>query len=649
MRAAFLLLLFALGLGAAGAAIARSRGPVRIQGFSISEALQMLRINRGAVSDKTALLSVRGDKALFEVRDPAGPTVLQCPLHGDLPALFAGWAATGSAAGCAAEAADDGGDVRIYDLGGQLSPPLPGEAATLSEEQLHEALYLPALQLRQGSTLSVLRPGKLAACAPGQANCALGLSAGTLFYCGELRTCAEGACFQNHASDIQPDEVAASLAFAQANEATPAISESVTATTAARFIESPPWGNIGPGAAEMAHDLRAFFDQHPRGLCFDVRGLDVERPREALLAARALAFPVFAPFDPRAPERATPLLRDLQRAALDDDALARLFPHCDLPDEQACRERRDRLGLQLRATLGKLQAPLPGIEREELPYHVGSSGPFQLTAFDSLRARLESKLEVAKSKTGRGKLTVSYQPLWPASLAERKARCTSGVCIFRSLWGAAGKPDEGFDSMVALFAQKNAPCARRLFNALAGSNALPALQQAVRVPLGEPNQCARPTALLPQGNCATPAAPYGPAPDSCGAVKLAYAEPWGHAAREIAAAAARERVAVQVVEGDGDVLLGAASNYAKADFPSLARLAGSAVSSRGKTLLESFDAGGHPSALPLLEADVAREGPAPIFVLAFVAPRSVAIPDEQAEAARSRSYLPRLLAAWSAR
>jgi hypothetical protein len=642
VRAAFLLVLFALGLAASGAVIVRSSGPVRAQdAWSLSARLQALRVSRGQPPEKQALLSVRGEKALFEVREQAGPVLLQCPLHADLPALFASYNATGTAAGCDAQAADDGGDVRLYDLAGQVSPPLPGEAATLTEEQLHDALFLPAL--RAGVT-SAMKPGRLTACASGQAsNCALSLSAGTLLYCGELRTCAEGACFQGRTGDLQPDEVAASL-YASSS----IVNEAVTATTVARFVESPPWGNAGPGSAETAHDLRGFFGQHPRGLCFHVRGLDTERPREALLAAQALSFPVFAPFDPRAPERATPLLRGLQHAAEDEDALAKLFPHCDLPEDQACKERRFRIGLQLRSALGRLQPPLPGIEREELPYHVGSSGPFQLAVFDALRVRIESKLDVAKSKTSRGRLVVSYQPLWPESLAERKARCDGGVCVFRSLWGNSGKPDDGFISMVGLFSRgSNARCVRRLFNALAASEALPKLQQEVREPLGETGKCARPTALLPQGSCAVSANPYGQTAGACGAVKLGVLpqEPWAKVAGEIAAVAARAYLEVQLADGgQSDVLLTAAANYARADYPNLTKLAGQSVSD--KELLEQPP---RAETLARLEADVAREGPAPIFVLAFAQPRSIAVPAEQAEAARSPFYLPRLFAAWSAR
>jgi len=76
-------------------------------------------------------------------------------------------------------------------------------------------------------------------------------------------------------------------------------------------------------------ELRGFFDRQPRGICLSMRGVDVERPREAEMAAQTLAFPVFAPFDPRLPSRATPLVRALQRAAFDDEAMTGLFGRCE--------------------------------------------------------------------------------------------------------------------------------------------------------------------------------------------------------------------------------------------------------------------------------------------------------------------------------
>lgn len=426
MRAASLLLLFALGLAASGAAVVQSRSPVRPRSpFSLSERLLALRIDRDLPPDahKDAFLSLASGKALFEVRDEAGGTLLQCPAQGNLALQYASFATTGSAAGCEAEAADDGADVRLYDVGGHASPPLPGAASTASEEQLEEALFLPALELRNPALLSAMKPGRLAACGPGQSNCALSLAAFAIVYCGDVRTCAEGACFQARKGDIQPDDVALSLAYAQTTSSRARqISEAITQTTAAQFVEAPPWGTQGPGSAEMAHDLRAFFDHHPRGLCLYLRGLDVERPNDMQLAAEALAFPVFAPFDPRAPDRQTPLF-------------ARLTPSfCDLPSEAACADKRARTSAQIHAVLGKLLPPLSGLGHGETAQHVGSSGPFELTASDGLRVRLSSKVEVSKGRSQRGKLTVSYQPLWPQSVPQRRAACEAqaAVCVFRT-------------------------------------------------------------------------------------------------------------------------------------------------------------------------------------------------------------------------
>src|SRR5205085_152408 len=105
-----------------------------------------------------------------------------------------------------------------------------------------------------------------------------------------------------------------------------------------------------PGSAETAADLRSFFVQHPRGLCLFVRGIDLDRQRDAEMVAQSLAFPVFAPTDPRSSGRATPLLRSLQRAAFDDEAMAAIFGRCDLGTDRACRLKRERMAIQLRAS-----------------------------------------------------------------------------------------------------------------------------------------------------------------------------------------------------------------------------------------------------------------------------------------------------------
>src|SRR5439155_818678 len=214
--------------------------------------------------------------------------------------------------------------------------------------------------------------------------------------------------------------------------------------------------------AETAADLRAFFARHPRGLCLLVRGIDVDRPAEAEMVAQSLSFPVFSPQDPRAASRATPLLRALQRASFDDEAMTALFARCDLPNERACRLKRDRMASQLRVSLGKLQPGLGNLAADELPFHIGASGPFHLADADLLHVTLESSGEVPKANGSRSKLMIRYQPLWPESVAERRLQCQQqpGICLFRSLWntgaGAADTPGEdGFESLVALFARRD--------------------------------------------------------------------------------------------------------------------------------------------------------------------------------------------------
>jgi len=128
--------------------------------------------------------------------------------------------------------------------------------------------------------------------------------------------------------------------------------------------------------------------------------------------------------------------------------------------------------------------------------------------------------------------------------------------------------------------------------------------------------------------------------------------------------------------GSWDVLLTVASNYYNRRYPTLVPLlhpagnqnlsGGQAISeSPGRGLLTTYESSivypppswlGAPGEAPptraeslrLLEDDVARTGPAPIFPLAFLRPATLAIPASQGEAAHSPWYLARLLQAWSA-
>ena len=738
----------AAGVAASGTAYVRSNAPVRpASPWSLSERMGALRIDRAlpAAVRKQATFSRRGPHAVLKVREATGPVLLKCPLRADLPEQFLRFATGGAAQQCEAQAVDEVGDVLVYEVSGRVAPLCPGQFATLSEQQLHDALFLPALQLsrqrEEGAPGSVLQPGRLEPCAPGGANCAVSKAASALLYCGVVRTCLEGACFQGATFDVAPDDVAASAYYYQAlaqaaapSSVAPAscgpvpmsvhlstlISEVVTATSAPRFVEAQPWNasTLGaPGSAETAADLRAFFDKNPRGVCLFMRGVDVERPREAEMAAQALGFPVFAPFDPRLPSRATPLLRSLQRAAFDDDAMGALFPRCEAGAERACKQKRERMAAQLRASVGRLQTPLGNLAADEIPYHIGGSGPFHLADYDPLHVTLESALEVPKAKGSRSRLMIRYQPLWPESVAEKRLQCLQqpGICLFRALWkleapGRAAEPaEDGFESLVALFSRRdgNTRCVRRLFNALASASEdrLLELQRDLREPVAAGENRAPCDAraralagLVPGGDESGALActggsgetPFGvAADDSCRPVALVYVqeEPWSAAAARIAAVAAARGVAVSVsgvkasevhrgALGSWDVLLTVASNYYNRKYPTLVPLlhpagnqnlsGGQAVSEApGRALLASYESsivypppswlggsGAPPptraESLRLLEEDVAKNGPAPIYPLAFLRPATVTIPESQGEAARGRWYFNQLLQAWSA-
>ena len=736
MRTAVSLLLAAAGAASSGAAYVRSNGRVRpASPWSLSERLEALRIERTlpAAVRKQATLSFVGQHTVLKVREATGPVLLRCPQHGvDVGEAFVHYATTGTPDGCETQAVDEVGDLLVYEVSGRVAPLCPGQFATLTEEQLHDALYLPALSL-EGE--GVLQHGRLGACAPGEANCALSRSASALLYCGVVRTCAEGACFQGDAEEVRPDDVATSLYYYQAlaqartpSTVAPAacgavpmsvhlstlVSEAVTAATAQRFVEAQPWNASGlpaPGSAETAADLHGFFAQHPRGICLFVRGVDLDRPRDAEMIRQSLAFPVFAPQDPRIPGRATPLLRALQLASFDDEKMLQLFGRCDLGNDRACRLKRDRMAAQLRTSLGKLQPGLGNLAADEIPYHIGASGPFHLTDHDPLHVTLESNSEVQKARGSRSRLMIRYQPLWPESVAERRLSCQQqpGICLFRSLWKMSappGDPEDGFESLVALFARRdaNTRCVRRVFNALAtaSDDRWLELQRDLREPVGAGEnrgpcdpRSRGPLGLVPRdqdGACgAQPAAkPFGPISDEgCRPVSLVYVqeEPWAAAAARIASIAAEKHVEVSVsgvkasevhrgALGSWDVLLTVASNYYNRNYPTLVPLlhpagnqnlsGGQAVSELpGRQLLTLYESSivypppawlGAPGSTPaprseslrLLEEDVAQNGPAPIYPLAFLQPGTLTIPESQGEAARSPRYFARLLSAWSA-
>ena len=184
MRSLFAVLLSLAGVATSGAAYVRSNGPVRpASPWSLAERLGALRIDRALPQAvrKQATLSLRGEHAVLKIREPSWPVLLRCNRLGvDFSDAFQSYAATGAPPGCETQAVDEVGDLLVYEVGGRVAPLCPGQYATLTEQQLHDALFLPALQLGPEPSPAVLEPGRLESCAPGEANCALSKSAGAL-------------------------------------------------------------------------------------------------------------------------------------------------------------------------------------------------------------------------------------------------------------------------------------------------------------------------------------------------------------------------------------------------------------------------------------------------------------------------------------
>src|SRR5205823_7661394 len=261
-------------------------------------------------------------------------------------------------------------------------------------------------------------------------------------------------------------------------------------------------------------------------------------------------------------------------------------------------------------SVGTLHPGLGNLAADEIPYHIGASGPFHLYDYDVLHVTLESSAEVPKSKGSRSRLMIRYQPLWPESVAERRLQCQQqpGICLFRALWSAGARAadpggEDGFESLVGLFSRRaaNTRCVRRLFNALAsaGQDRWLELQRDLREPVGAGENRAPcdprtrgPLGLVPQsdesGRCPDAPATHlfgGADDDGCRAVSLVYVqeEPWAGAAARIASIAAAAHVAVTVSGvkasevhrgslGSWDVLLTVASKYYNRKYPTLVPL-----------------------------------------------------------------------------
>src|SRR5256886_12874192 len=174
------------GVAASGTAYVRSSAPVRpASPWSWAERVGALRIDRALPQavQKPATFSLRDRHAVLKVRQPTGPVLLKCPLRADVPEQYLRFATAGAAQQCEAQAVDEVGDVLVYEVSGRVSPLCPGQFATLTEQQLHHALFLPALRLphpgveADAPAAAVLQPGRLDSCPAGGANCAVSKAA----------------------------------------------------------------------------------------------------------------------------------------------------------------------------------------------------------------------------------------------------------------------------------------------------------------------------------------------------------------------------------------------------------------------------------------------------------------------------------------
>src|SRR5262249_32852826 len=173
-------LLAIAGAAASGTAVVRSNGRIRpASDWSLAERLGALRVDRTLprAVRKQATFALRGDHAFFKVREATGPVLPKCGMRGgaDLSDAFLGYATSGTPPGCEMQAVDEVGDLLIYEVSGRVTPLCPGQYATLTEQQLHDALFLPALKLSRrgppppragGRPPRRAPPGRPGACGP---------------------------------------------------------------------------------------------------------------------------------------------------------------------------------------------------------------------------------------------------------------------------------------------------------------------------------------------------------------------------------------------------------------------------------------------------------------------------------------------------
>jgi len=704
MRAIIAIVGLATGASAlAGAAF--YPGPARpTSPFSLSQRVAALRINRTLDlpedQKKKLKIEVRLDDDLGRLKI-AGlrerPFTLECRREGgplDLAKLL-----KKSVEGIRPEGCDErdpfAGDVRFFEVDKNVRAVCPGQYDGLTEEQVHDALYLPALTSTRSNRPSVLEPGRLLSsckgtgaqcdCGPNEANCMVTRGPPSLVYCGNVRPCtaAGGACFAGK-TQIAPADVATSLYYYRslvmaqkpsdvgAPECGPTqtslyrsslVSEAVTKETVESFITSGALDMTGmvlaAGENPLYQRLKQFLGNNDQGVCFVLQQFD-ERNTSGGMIEQALSFPVFAPFDAAESERqrASPLMRALQTAAVNQDKLKLLFAKgCDL-EASKCGAQLERIQLQLKASLGNKTEALASLSAAELPLHIAGSGNFRVSDYDP-----DSRLQLTSwtDAPGAGRpLAAQVERLWPEAIGDQRAACRreGKTCYFRSLWSKESAPEarpqprrseeRAVYSLVGLFARSseaNARCVRRLYSAVgaAPEGEIRQLQAALRSKLtGEvfaPGSCPWPTDVRRATGLTPSAQPlegckattsFKESPGACEVLDLAYvdSEPWAGAAQLLVEIGKRANVPVRARGvsaavahrrdgGNWDVLLTVASNYYSREYPTLLGLLdfggsqhlshGDAYSPEGQKLLQGYEAKVITPPPPLFSAALPEE------------------------------------------
>ena len=193
-----------------------------------------------------ATLSFDGPAALLRVQAANSATLLRCARGADLAEALAQNAEGRAARDCETQLLDDTGDLIVYEASRRVPALCPGGAATLSEEQLERALFLPALSLEQTPEgiprALILQDGTLQLCGDGEDK--LARSSGRRARCSTAGWCLQlrrGRLLPGR-EEVKPDDVAASLYFAQA------IARPAAAPIAPASCEA------APGAGERAVD-----------------------------------------------------------------------------------------------------------------------------------------------------------------------------------------------------------------------------------------------------------------------------------------------------------------------------------------------------------------------------------------------------------